>query len=98
VLGRYFFLRFLEEHLVDRHACVGTSRDELYNLVGCSLRVRCLPEKRDAVGEPRIVILGLRQDRLRTARCKSELCWGRSACAINSLAGLGSWPLQNIPE
>ena len=26
VLGRYFFLRFLEEHLVDRHACVGTSR------------------------------------------------------------------------
>ena len=61
VLGRYFFLRFLEEHLVDRHACVGTSRDELDNLVGCGLRVRCLPEERDAVGEPRIVILGLRQ-------------------------------------
>ena len=52
VLGRYFFLRFLEEHLVDRHACVGTSRDELDNLVGGG-RVRCLPEERDAVGEPR---------------------------------------------
>ena len=25
-------LRFLEEHLVDRHACVGTRRDELETL------------------------------------------------------------------
>ena len=38
-----YFLRFLEEHLVDRHACVGTSRDELHDLVGRGLRVRCLP-------------------------------------------------------
>jgi hypothetical protein len=45
----------------NRHACVGTSWGELDDLVGCGLRVRCLPDERDAVGEPRIVILGLRQ-------------------------------------
>ena len=60
VAGRYFFLRSLRNTLLI--ATPGTSRDELDNLVGCGLRVRCLPEERDAVGEPRIVILGLRQD------------------------------------
>ena len=71
------FLRFLEEHLVDRHACVGTSQDELDNLVGCGLRVRCLPEERDAVGEPRIVILGLRQAVfvLHDLRGRFEIAW-----------------------
>lgn len=59
VAGRYFFLRSLRNTLLI--ATPGTSRDELDNLVGCGLRVRCLPDERDAVGEPRIVILGLRQ-------------------------------------
>jgi len=56
----------------NRHACVGTSWGELDDLVGCGLRVRCLPDERDAVGEPLIVILGLRQAVFYTARCKSE--------------------------
>jgi hypothetical protein len=62
VLGRYFtFSVSLRNTLLIAAACVGASWDELDNLVGCGLRVRCLPDERDAVGEPRIVILGLRQ-------------------------------------
>ncbi len=96
VLGRHFFLRFLEEHF-DRHACVGTTRDELDNLVGGG-RVRCLPEERDAVAEPRIVILGLRQ----AVFVLHDVSLNVSACAINSLAVpsemLANWMLNACSE